>query len=248
MPERKFDGFDEFALDYRKVHSKNISISGADSNYFAEMKVKWLGTFEKNVPLKVLDLGCGDGTTALYFQQHFPQWKITGIDVSAKSIEQAKDKELSNAEFKVYDGEHIPFEAETFDLVFVAGVFHHVAFEYHAQLAAEIKRVMKGGARLYFFEHNPLNPLTRYLVNTCVFDKDAKLLRSNYAVSLLERNGFGNIRKRFIIFFPRKGWLSSFIFLEKYLQKIPLGGQFVLVAIKPTNAEIVHEVRLFIQQ
>ena len=248
MPERKFDAFDEFALDYRKVHSKNVSISGADSNYFAEMKVKWLLAYEKNVPLKVLDLGCGDGTTASYFNQHFPQWKITGLDVSAKSIEQALDKTLPNAEFKVYDGEHIPFESATFDVVFVAGVFHHVAFKYHEQLAGEIFRVMKTGARIYFFEHNPLNPLTRYLVNTCVFDKDAKLLRSSYAVALLKRVGLVNVRKRFIIFFPRKGWLSAFLFLEKYLQKIPLGGQYVLVAKKPTNTEAVHEARLFIQQ
>lgn len=248
MPERKFDEFDEFALEYRSVHSKNISISGADSFYFAEMKVKWLSAFEKNVPLKVLDLGCGDGTTALYFQQHFPQWKVTGIDISAKSIEQAKEKELPNAEFMVYDGEQIPFESEYFDVVFVAGVFHHVAFQYHSSLTAEIKRVMKSGARLYFFEHNPLNPLTRYLVNTCVFDKDAKLLRSNYAFNLLGRNGFANLKKRFIVFFPRKGWLASFIFLEKYLQLIPLGGQYVLMATKPANEEVVHEARLFIQQ
>ena len=52
MPERKFDQFDEFALDYREVHSKNVRLSGADSHYFAEMKVKWLADFEKNVPLK----------------------------------------------------------------------------------------------------------------------------------------------------------------------------------------------------
>ena len=248
MPERKFDQFDEFASDYREVHTKNIRISGADSNYFAEMKVKWILDHEKNTSLNILDLGCGDGATALYFQQHFPKWKVTGIDVSDKSIQQAKEKALSNAEFRVYDGEHIPYENGTFDLVFVAGVFHHVAFEYHAQLAAEIKRVMKGGARLYFFEHNPINPLTRYLVNTCVFDKDAKLLKSNYAVNMLKKAGFDAIKKRFLVFFPRKGWLSKLIFLEKKLENIPFGGQYVLTAVKNEKAAIEQQARLFIEE
>ena len=39
----------------------------------------------------------------------------------------------------------------------------------------EINRVLKLGGRLYFFEHNPWNPFTRFLVRTCPFDKNAQL-------------------------------------------------------------------------
>jgi len=248
MPERKFDQFDDFASDYREVHTKNIRISGADSNYFAEMKVKWISDYEKNTPLSILDLGCGDGATALYFHQYFSKCKVKGIDVSEKSIAQAKQRNLSNSEFLHYNGENIPFESNSFDVVFVAGVFHHVDFAYHSKLTSEIFRVMKAGARLYFFEHNPLNPLTRYLVNTCVFDKDAKLLKSNYAVNMLKKAGLNGIQKRFLIFFPRKGWLSKFIFLEKKLEIIPFGGQYVLTAVKNEKAAIEQQARLFIEE
>jgi hypothetical protein len=82
------------------------------------------------------------------------------------------------------------------------------------------------------FEHNPLNPLTKYLVRTCVFDKDAKLLKNSYAIRLLKYNDFKILVKKFIIFFPRKGVLSKVIFLEKYLQWLPLGGQYFIVAKK----------------
>jgi len=248
MPERKFDQFDEYASDYREVHTKNIRISGADSNYFAEMKVKWILYHENNTSLNILDLGCGDGATALYFQQYFPQWKLKGIDVSEKSIAQAKQRNLSNSAFLHYDGENIPFESNCFDVVFVAGVFHHVDFAYHSKLASELLRVMKAGGRLYFFEHNPINPLTRYLVNTCVFDKDAKLLTSKYAAKMLMNAGFKAIRKSFIIFFPRKGWLSKLIFLEKKLEIIPFGGQYVLVAVKDDKSANEQQARLFIQK
>jgi hypothetical protein len=37
---------------------------------------------------------------------------------------------------------------------------------------------------------------------------------------------------QFIIFFPRKGMLSKLIFLEKYFQWLPLGGQYFFSAIK----------------
>ena len=58
MQERTFDGFDDFAEDYRNIHTENIKISGADSFYFAEMKVKILQKWENDTALNVLDIGC----------------------------------------------------------------------------------------------------------------------------------------------------------------------------------------------
>lgn len=232
MSERTFDDFDAFAKGYRNIHNENIKLSGADSFYFAEMKVKLLKDFEKNEPAKVLDLGCGDGATELFMQHYFPEWIIDGIDVSEESINEATNKNLANAKFSIYNGTTIPFADESFDAVFVAGVLHHVNYSLHQTIVKEIWRVLKKGGRLYLFEHNPLNPLTRYLVRTCIFDKDAKLLQHKYAVDLLEKNNFNQLYKQFIIFFPRKGLLSKLIFLEKYLQWLPLGGQYFLTAKK----------------
>ena len=89
MRERTFDDFDEFADDYRAIHTKNIQLSGADSHYFAEMKVRLLEGYEKENFLKILDIGCGDGLSALFMQQHYPNWHIKGIDISEKSIQVA---------------------------------------------------------------------------------------------------------------------------------------------------------------
>lgn len=232
MPERTFDDFDQHASGYRSIHTANIKLSGADSFYFAEMKVRLLGQFEQNRTMKVLDVGCGDGAVEMYMQRYFPAWKVMGIDVSEKSIGIAAARSLANSEFVWYDGHTIPFNDGEFDIVFMAGVLHHVTFNLHPQLISEVHRVLKGNGRFYLYEHNPLNPLTRHLVNTCVFDKDARLLKSNYAAGLLKRTGFRLHKKQFIIFFPRKGLLSRFIFIEKYLHWLPLGGQYLLAAKK----------------
>ena len=232
MGERTFDDFDEHAKDYRAVHTANVKLSGADSFYFAEMKVVLLQQYETDKPLQVLDIGCGDGATALFMQKYFPQWRVKGIDVSQKSIAAAEAKNLTNADFQVYDGTAIPFADQHFDIVFIAGVLHHVDFGLHEKIVQGISRVLKNGGRLYLFEHNPLNPLTRYLVNTCVFDKDAKLLGNSYAKHIVKQSSLKIDSNKFIIFFPRKGLLSKLVFLEKYLQWLPLGGQYFIRAIK----------------
>ena len=232
MAERTFDDFDAYAKDYRAVHTENVKLSGADSFYFAEMKVALLKLYETDKPIHILDIGCGDGATELFMQKYFSQWQVKGIDVSEKSIAAAKEKQLSNTDFQIYNGTVIPFADQSFDVIFIAGVLHHVDFMLHQNIMQEVYRVLKTGGRLYLFEHNPLNPLTRYLVNTCVFDKDAKLLPNNYTKRVIREGSLEINNNKFIIFFPRKGILSKLIFLEKYLQWLPFGGQYYIQAIK----------------
>src|ERR1700722_10210289 len=104
MNKRTFDDFDEFAKDYRKIHTKNVKLSGANSFYFARMKIELLQPLEENKEDSILDIGCGDGATELFMQQYFPRWKVNAIDVSAKSIEEAKKRNIDNVLFSEYNG------------------------------------------------------------------------------------------------------------------------------------------------
>jgi ubiquinone/menaquinone biosynthesis C-methylase UbiE len=232
MAKRTFDDFDVYANEYRNIHTDNINLSGVDSYYFAKMKITQLQNYEHDVPLQVLDIGCGDGTSEMYMQQLFPNWKVKGIDVSEKSIAEATKKNKAGYAFEVYNGSDIPQEDGSVDIVFIAGVLHHVSYELHAGLMKEIYRVLKKGGRLYLFEHNPLNPVTRHLVNTCIFDEHAKLLFNSYAKKIIRQGKLIVTNNTFIIFFPRKGILSRLIFAEKYLAWLPLGGQYFIRAVK----------------
>jgi len=214
------------------VHSKNIRISGADSFYYAEFKVKELLRFEENRKSYCLDLGCGDGTTEVFMEKHFPAITIEAIDISQASIHEAEKRKLKRASFTVYDGETIPFEDNCFDMVLIASVMHHIAFDLHESVLKETLRVLKPGGRIYIFEHNPLNPFTRYLVKTCVFDRDARLLGHGYCNKLLTDTGFRNVQTQFLLFFPRKKWLASLLRREKSLGWLPLGAQYLCRAIK----------------
>ena len=48
--------------------------------------------FYKNVPIKILDIGCGTGTFAKIVKEKFPYAKITCLDFSKNMIEVAKEK------------------------------------------------------------------------------------------------------------------------------------------------------------
>ena len=232
MSERTFDNFDQHASQYRKIHSQNVKISGADSFYFAAHKVEMLKVFEKDNSIKVLDIGCGDGAIDMFLEKEFPSFRINAIDVSAESIVLAREKKLSKTTFEQFDGKKIPYENESFDIVIIASVLHHIEFKWHHQFLQEVHRALKMGGRLYIYEHNPANPFTRYIVSTCVFDKDAKLLKASYTNELLKGNGFSKMATKYMLFFPRMKWLKPLHKLENHMQKIPYGAQYMIKAEK----------------
>ena len=232
MSDRQFDNFDQFATDYRQIHNDNIKLSGADSDYFCEFKVLKIKELEPISDFKILDLGCGDGQSSIFFEKHFPTSDYEGIDVSEDSIKVAQQKTLARAHFQPYDGSRVPFADQTFDVVFIACVLHHVDFQYHQGILEEVKRVLKPSGRLYIFEHNPYNPVTVKVVNDCPFDEDAVLLKPSYSRRLLNQIKFGSFDIRYVIFFPRKGIFNKMLWLEKYFKRLPLGGQYYVRAVK----------------
>lgn len=225
--------FDNFADEYRQTHTANVkSVSGADSYYFAEFKVKELLRYERNVKCRLLDVGCGDGATEIFMKHYLSNLFISGVDVSQKSIKIAKNRKLLDVFFYHYDGDNIPFEDNTFDIVFMAGVLHHVPPIKRQQLVNEVFRVLKPQGRFYLFEHNPYNPLTRYLVNTCVFDEGVQLLKARESKSLLNNAGLKILTRKFVIFFPRSRFFKLLHKTEPMLAHIPLGGQYYFRAVK----------------
>lgn len=238
MSENEPVDFDEFAEDYREIHTKNVqSLSGADSDYFSEYKIVEVATLLENA--RILDFGCGDGNSAYFIQKHIHGYEYSGIDVSEESVRKATERNLRGCEFSHYDGRHIPFPDETFDVVFAACVFHHIDEAEHISMLNEIRRVLRTGGTVIVFEHNPLNPLTVKTVRDCPFDVGVKLIQGGVLKRRLARSGFDakHIRIIYTIFMPRTGFFKRLLALEKYFRKIPLGGQYYCIArkSKPTG-------------
>lgn len=83
---------------------------------------------------------------------------------------------------------------------------------------------------LVVFEHNPYNPVTRHIVNTCPYDEDAVLLKPSELRHLLESarmtvNGSG-----YCLFVPPR--FSALAWMEGLLKWFPMGGQYWVQAVK----------------
>lgn len=226
--------FDKWAARYREIHDRNLKLTGFSSDYFAEKKVKIIAVnLNPKQYYTFLDIGCGDGKMAEYIPKYFKNYSGFGIDISEASIKQAIAKNIKNFTFFTYDGHHIPLEESVVDVVILAGVLHHVPTNDRLFLLQEAFRVLKPGGNGFVFEHNPFNPLTRYLVATCPFDEDAILLSHAECRSLVSAAGFRVIKTSFISFFP--GWwpFKRLADYEDLFHWVPFGGQYYIRAIKP---------------
>lgn len=90
--------------------------------------------------------------------------------------------------------------------------------------------MLKQNGVAYIFEHNPYNPVTKYIVRNCAWDTDAILLNMKESVELMKFAKFEISEKNYTLFFPKS--LNSLRFLETYISKIPMGGQYYVKGIK----------------
>ncbi|MVN20005.1 class I SAM-dependent methyltransferase [Mucilaginibacter arboris] len=92
--------------------------------------------------VKVLEVGAGDGSILYYLDQWNFAPELYAIEISESGVEHIKNRNLKSIkEVQVFDGYHIPYADQSFDLVILAHVLEHV--EYERMLLRELKRIAK---------------------------------------------------------------------------------------------------------
>jgi ubiquinone/menaquinone biosynthesis C-methylase UbiE len=80
---------------------------------------------------RVLEAGCGVGAQTVTLAQSSPGAFITSVDISEASVAQARERAesagVTNVQFQQADIFHLPFEAASFDHVFVCFVLEHLS-------------------------------------------------------------------------------------------------------------------------
>jgi SAM-dependent methyltransferase len=103
---------------------------------------------------RVLEAGCGVGAQTVTLAQRSHDARFTSVDISADSIAEAKRRAdqagLTNVEFQQADIFALPFEAESFDHVFVCFVLEHLARPVEA--LAILKRLLRPGGTITVIE------------------------------------------------------------------------------------------------
>jgi len=146
--------------------------------------------------LRVLDLGCGYGETAVWLALQGAQ--VDAVDISPRMTEVSRELAgrlgvSDRVRFHVSPGESTPFPEGAFDAVFGHDVLHHLDL---ARARDEIRRVLRPGGRAVFVEplgHNPILNLFRNLSPETRTPDEIPLRFSDFA---LLRQRFPSLRHR----------------------------------------------------
>ncbi|OLN24775.1 hypothetical protein DVDV_3927 [Desulfovibrio sp. DV] len=220
--------FDDYAADYEALLRQSLGAAGGDISYFRQRKAAIArALLRASPPRRILEYGCGTGGNLPHLQGAFPDAAVSGCDISEKSLEEAA-RTAPGAALCHLGRDALPQAA--FDLVFVAGVLHHVPGPARRTVLAAMVAALAPGGRLLVFEHNPANPLTRRIVARCPFDAGVALVPPAEAEGLCRGAGLSHIRRRYVSFVPPA--LAPLAPIEAFLGWLPLGGQYGLLATK----------------
>ena len=101
---------------------------------------------------RVLDVGCGTGTLAVWLKQSEPQADVTGVDGDPEILVMAERKARASATTVRFDcalSFALPYADGQFDRVVSSLFFHHLSPEQKRSTAREILRVLRPGGELH---------------------------------------------------------------------------------------------------
>lgn len=119
--------------------------------------------FEEWDEKKVLEVGCGAGIDAVEFARNGAM--VTATDLNEEAIMETEHSFLeANARGYVRqaDPRRLPFDNETFDLVYCFGVLHHIKFP--RPIVKEFHRVLKRGGTCISMLYNKDSLLYAYSI------------------------------------------------------------------------------------
>ena len=129
----------------------------------------------------VVDLGCGRGETLDWFRAADPDVRWTGVELADSEVFAQRTRE--DAEFRTFDGVHLPVADASVDAVFCQQVLEHV--ERPRELIADVARVLRPGA-LFGGSTSMLEPYHAYsTANFTPYGLKRLLEQSGFAVELL---------------------------------------------------------------
>lgn len=103
---------------------------------------------EVGIQDRVLDLACGTAIVSCEFAKYTKE--VIGLDITQEMINQGlknqKEMSLENVFFQIGDVESLPFEDESFDIVFTRYSFHH--FLNPSKVLDEMIRVCKPSGKI----------------------------------------------------------------------------------------------------
>lgn len=156
----------------------------------------------------VLDIGCGDGFSTLRFWDETHPLRMAGVDPAENAIKVADQKKGERPiEFRVLEGNHVPFDDLTFDIAIVQGVLHHAD-----DPQATIREGLRVARDIVILEPNGLNPGLKLLEKVSKYHREhnERSYSRRQLIGWVEKAGGRVTAEKFGVFVPifSPGWLA----------------------------------------
>jgi len=199
----------------------------------------------------VLELGCGTGGFSMFVLEELPLLRLTGCDISPKSVRVATDRyaKYKNACFEVEDATSLHYATATFDAVIGNSILHHLPIEISLR---ECFRVLKQSGIIWFSEPNMMNPEIAIEKNVRFIGKMLQNTEDETAffrfslTKTLQRIGFQNVSVQPFDFLhpivpmPLIGIIDR---VGRLVERMPLlreiSGSLVICACKPDAGNVI---------
>jgi SAM-dependent methyltransferase len=224
--------FDRFARSYEQDLARSLAPTGESREFYAQKRIDWTARCAVRLGYsvkRILDYGCGDGANVPTLAARFHADHVLGLDVSPESISIARAANAAAGLQFLCISDWTP--DRSVDLAFTNGVFHHIPPAEREECLHAIRRALKPGGLFAFWENNPWNPGTQYVMSRCAFDEHAIKISPRAAKKLLSGSGFKVVRTDSLFYFPRQ--LSLLRPAEAWLSALPLGGQYLALCQSP---------------
>lgn len=230
--------FDFEPEDYVAQCERGLSLTGEPREYFARKRLefinRWLKQHGFNNNIRVLDYGCGPGDTTSLMPTLLSNTDVAvGVDVSDKYVQYARETHGTRHTLFFSLREFDNLAENTFDLIYLNGVVHHIPLSERPSFFEKLNRYTKSGGIVGLFENNPLNPGTHLVMKRIPFDRNAVKVPVWTARESLRTAGFIPVYTAYLFFFPK--CLSLMRPLERFLIRVPFGGQYGVIARKPNE-------------
>jgi SAM-dependent methyltransferase len=216
--------FDPYASSYDETIDQALSGTGVSASYFPRYRVGYIRS-HLSLPdrSRVLDYGCGTGNLSAELHAAMPGLCIDGFDPSDESIKKIPEALHKRGVFS----SSVSAIGSQYDCIILSMVLHHILPAERPKTLNGLRGLLADGGYFVIFEHNPINPITRRIVDRCPFDADAVLVKRAEASALLEETGFQLLQRDYLTFFPPL--LGR---LDRFLSWCPLGAQYAVVSAR----------------
>jgi ubiquinone/menaquinone biosynthesis C-methylase UbiE len=167
---------------------------------------------------RILDIGCGTGTSTRALRATFPQAHITAVDLSPYHLAVARlNKSAEGITYLHQNAEHLEFDSESFDLVNIAFTMHELPRDVASKVIMEASRLLRRGGTICIVDMSCKrldlsNPVQRALNKKVEPHFTDYRFWSSRAVKSLESASFVNIEDNDFELLPQVrvllGWKS----------------------------------------